>query len=80
MAAKRGRPAGKAVPMAWPPVPLLGLRARRLAAGVSQETAGQWLGCNKAMYGKLELGTVRLDICRARVLAQRLGCNIESLF
>jgi DNA-binding XRE family transcriptional regulator len=52
----------------------------REAAGMNQAELGALIGVNKSHASKLELGQVRLDIVRARVLAQRFACPIESLF
>lgn len=62
------------------PVPLPGLRAARVAAGDTQETAGHLIGATKAHYGKYELGRVPLDLTSAALLARRYGVAIESLF
>lgn len=74
---KRGRPAGPAKPM--PIVPLNGLHVRRKAKGYSLEAIGALIGVNKAHMGKIEKGIVRLDIVRAAVIANHLGCDIGSL-
>lgn len=74
---RRGRPPGGGE--TTPPMlkPLNGLRAARLAAHYSQEAAGALIGCNKARYGKFELGTSRLDLLRAEVLANAFGVRMD---
>lgn len=76
--ATRGKKPGKSL---FDPVPLLGLRDRRIKASISSDDAAALIGLsNRAHYHKIEKGIVRLDICRARVLAEALGCSIENLF
>jgi transcriptional regulator with XRE-family HTH domain len=76
---KRGRPPGTGGRQ-FIPRPLVGLRKRREAAGLTQEEAGKRLSVNKSQYGKFEMGVTRLDIHRAAILAKLLGCAIEELF
>lgn len=59
--------------------PLAGLKARRTAAGVTQEAAGAWIGVTKQGFAKLEVGSSPLDIRRARIISERLGCAMEAL-
>lgn len=59
--------------------PLAGLKAARLERGLSGEAMGAAIGVTKSHYGKLESGAVRLDIHRAKVLADKLGVTMESL-
>jgi transcriptional regulator with XRE-family HTH domain len=59
---------------------LEGLKRRRLAAGIGLTEAGGWLGVTKQHFAKLEAGASPLDISRARIVAERLGCSIEALF
>jgi transcriptional regulator with XRE-family HTH domain len=61
-------------------VKLEGLKRRRTSARVSLESAGAWIGVSKQHFSKLEAGSSPLDIQRARVIAERLGCTIEGLF
>lgn len=58
---------------------LAGLKTRRTAAGITQQTAGAWIGVTKQGFGKIESGASPLDIRRARILAERLGCEIGEL-
>lgn len=58
---------------------LAGLKARRTAAGVTQEAAGRWIGVTKQGFAKLEAGTSPLDIRRGRLIAERLSCTLEEL-
>lgn len=60
--------------------PLAGLSERRKAAGISQKDAGAWNGVTKQNQAHWESGRTPLDIHRARVIADRLGCPIEGLF
>lgn len=79
MAGKRGRPpgaAGKAVKLN-PPLP--GLRAARIAAGVSMADLGAAIGVNKSHMSKIELGQTRLDLGKAAILARALGITIDSM-
>lgn len=76
--AKRGRPLGAASFFKVDKTPLAGLRAARLKAGFTQEQAGAVIGTNKSHYGKLELGTVRLDTARAGKLAKLFGVTVDS--
>lgn len=59
--------------------PLAGLKRRRTAARISLEAAGAWIGVSKQHFAKLESGGSPLDLQRARVIAERLGCAMEEL-
>jgi DNA-binding XRE family transcriptional regulator len=55
------------------------MKARRTAAGFTQEQAGAWIGVTKQGFAKLEAGSSPLDVRRARVIAERLACRMEDL-
>lgn len=59
--------------------PLAGLKAARLERGLSGEAMGAAIGVTKSHYGKIESGGLRLDVRRAKVLADKLGIQMESL-
>ncbi|WP_243455983.1 helix-turn-helix transcriptional regulator [Sphingosinicella sp. BN140058] len=73
----RGRPRGPAKPFV--PIPLRGLRALRIEASLTLENVGALLDVNRAHYRKFETGAVRLDINRAKILADYFGVPIEGL-
>jgi transcriptional regulator with XRE-family HTH domain len=58
---------------------LKGMRRLRRERELSGEVMGAAIGVNKSHYGKLESGKVRLDIHRAKILADKLGVQIEAL-
>lgn len=59
--------------------PLAGLKAARLERGHSQQAAGDRIGVTKSHMGKIETGGARLDVHRAKVLADWLGVPMEAL-
>jgi len=54
------------------------LRAARIAAGHTLQSAGEMIGVSKAHYGKIERGLNRLDVARAVQIARLLGVSVES--
>jgi transcriptional regulator with XRE-family HTH domain len=61
------------------PNPLYGLKERREFRRLSQTEIGQLIGVNQSHYRRLENGEVRLDIIRAKLLADYFNCSIEEL-
>ena len=59
--------------------PLNGLREKRIFRGKSQNEAGAVIGVTQSHYRCFETGKVRLDIYRAKKLADWLECPIEEL-
>lgn len=59
---------------------LRGLKERRTFRRHSQGEAGAVIGVNQSHYRRIETGQVRLDIDRAKKLADWLECSIEDLF
>jgi transcriptional regulator with XRE-family HTH domain len=59
--------------------PLNGLRERRVFRGLNQKQAGDLIGVGQSHYRQFETGHVRLDIQRAKKLADAFDCTIEEL-
>jgi transcriptional regulator with XRE-family HTH domain len=59
--------------------PLTGLRERRVFRGLNQKQAGEIIGVGQSHYRQIENGDVRLDIHRAKKLADAFNCTIEEL-
>jgi transcriptional regulator with XRE-family HTH domain len=59
--------------------PLAGLRERRLFRRLTQVELAGTIGVNQSHYRQIETGGVRLDVHRAKMLADKLGCSIEEL-
>lgn len=59
--------------------PLKGLKERREFRGMNQHDAGQIVGVGQSHYRQFETGHVRLDIQRAKKLADAFDCTIEEL-
>lgn len=59
--------------------PLAGLRERRIFHCMTQTEMADEIGVNQSHYRQIENGGVRLDVHRARKLADKLGCTIEQL-
>lgn len=62
-----------------PNPPLEGLRERRIFHRLTQADMGVVIDVNQPHYRQIETGGVRLDVHRAKLLADRLGCTIEDL-
>lgn len=62
-----------------PGPPLLGLRERRVFRRISQVEMASILGCGQSHYRMFETGQVRLDLHRAKKLADRLECTLDDL-
>lgn len=58
---------------------LAGLRERRMFRRLTARELGDVIGVNQSHYSQIERGGVRLDIHRAKLLAEKLGCSIEEL-
>lgn len=56
-----------------------GLRERRIFRGLTQQELADVIGVNQSHYRQFETGGVRLDVHRAKLLADRLECRIEGL-
>jgi len=59
--------------------PLAGLRERRLFRRLNQQDLADTIGVNQSHYRQFEAGGVRLDVHRAKKLADALDCAIEDL-
>ena len=59
--------------------PLQGLRERRIFRNITQQELADAIGVSQSHYRQIEIGGVRLDVHRARVLARKLDCMIEDL-
>jgi transcriptional regulator with XRE-family HTH domain len=59
--------------------PLSGLRERRVFRRITQTDLAALIGVNQSHYRQIERGDVRLDVHRAKLLADRLECSIEDL-
>jgi transcriptional regulator with XRE-family HTH domain len=59
--------------------PLNGLRERRIFRGLNQKEAGAIIGVGQSHYRQFETGHVRLDIQRAKLLADKFDCTMEEL-
>jgi DNA-binding XRE family transcriptional regulator len=62
-----------------PNPPLNGLRERRIFRHLNQADAGRIVGAGQSHYRQFESGHVRLDIHRAKKLADAFDCTIEDL-
>lgn len=58
---------------------LAGLREKRIFRQMSQQQAANILGMTQSHYRQIEAGVVRLDIHRAKKLADAFDCTIEDL-
>ncbi len=56
------------------------VRARRLAAGFTQEHLAQCLGVSRQTVISIETGRYSPSLALAHKLAQVFGCRIEDLF
>lgn len=59
--------------------PLEGLRERRLFRNLTQTELAAEIGVNQSHYRQFESGGVRLDVHRAKKLADKLDCSIDEL-
>lgn len=59
--------------------PLRGLRVRRVFRRLTQQELADLISINQSHYRQFESGHVRLDVRRAKVLADYLSCKIEDL-
>jgi transcriptional regulator with XRE-family HTH domain len=59
--------------------PLLGLRERRLFRHLTQQELAEEIDVNQSHYRQMETGGVRLDVHRAKKLAEKLDCSIDEL-
>ena len=58
---------------------LKGLRLRREQSDYRQHQLADAIGVSQSHYRKFEAGAVRLDIYRAKTLADMFGCRIDDL-
>jgi transcriptional regulator with XRE-family HTH domain len=56
-----------------------GLRERRLFRNITQVECAELIGVTQSHYRQFETGNVRLDVHRAKKLADLLECRIEDL-
>lgn len=59
--------------------PLRRLRERRLFRNMTQKEAGAIINVNQSHYRQFEDGIIRLDVHRAKALANHFGCSIDEL-
>lgn len=59
--------------------PLRGLRERRIFRRLNQQDLAEVIGVTQSHYRQFEVGNVRLDVHRAKLLADVLSCSIEEL-
>jgi transcriptional regulator with XRE-family HTH domain len=59
--------------------PLNGLRERRLFRNITQTQAAAIVDVNQSHYRQFETGQTRLDVHRAKRLADHFGCTMEDL-
>lgn len=59
--------------------PLAGLREKREFRDISQTDMAKVIGVTQSHYRQIELGVTRLDVHRAKKLADHLGCVIDEL-
>lgn len=59
--------------------PLRGLKEKRVFRNLTQKDGGDVIGVSQSHYRQLEEGIVRLDVHRAKKLADWLECPIEEL-
>jgi transcriptional regulator with XRE-family HTH domain len=59
--------------------PLNGLRERRTFRKMTQGDLADVIGVNQSHYRQFETGGVRLDVYRAKKLADALECSIDDL-
>lgn len=63
-----------------PNAPLRGLRIKRQFRNITQGDMGRVIGVNQSHYRQLEEGIIRLDVHRAKLLADALDhCTIDEL-
>jgi transcriptional regulator with XRE-family HTH domain len=58
--------------------PLIGLQNRREFRNLTQAALADGI-CSQSQLNKFEKGAVRLDVHRAKRIAERLGCSIDEL-
>ena len=59
--------------------PLLGLREKRIFRNITQGDMGKVIDVTQSHYRQFEEGIIRLDVQRARKLADALECSIDEL-
>lgn len=59
--------------------PLNGLREKRVFRQIVQQELADLIGVSQSHYRQFEAGGVRLDIFRAKKLAEHLECTIDEL-
>lgn len=59
--------------------PLLGLKEKRVFRNITQADMGAIISVTQSHYRQFEEGIVRLDVQRAKKLADALECSIEEL-
>lgn len=59
--------------------PLHGLEAKREFRNITQKDMGALIGVTQSHYRQFEKGVIRLDVQRAKVLAEALECTIDEL-
>jgi transcriptional regulator with XRE-family HTH domain len=59
--------------------PLTGLREKRIFRNIPQGKMGAYINVSQSHYRQLEEGITRLDVHRAKTLADVLGCTIDDL-
>jgi transcriptional regulator with XRE-family HTH domain len=59
--------------------PLYGLREKRIFRCLTQADLGAVIGTTQSHYRQIEEGIIRLDVHRAKKLAEHLECTIDEL-
>jgi DNA-binding XRE family transcriptional regulator len=59
--------------------PLNGLQEKRCFRNMTQGEAGASIGVSQSHYRQIETGKVRIDVHRAKLLANAFGCTIDEL-
>ena len=59
--------------------PLNGLREKRIFRDVSQITIANLIGVTQSHYRQMEVGITRLDVHRAKKIADYFDCSIDEL-
>jgi transcriptional regulator with XRE-family HTH domain len=59
--------------------PLWGLREKRIFRCLTQTEMGRLIDTTQSHYRQIEEGIIRLDVHRAKKLAEHLECTIDEL-
>jgi transcriptional regulator with XRE-family HTH domain len=59
--------------------PLEGMREKRLFRDLTQTDMGKLIKTTQSHYRQIEEGIIRLDVHRAKIIANFLECTIDEL-